>query len=79
VKFSLDATLAAILGPGNNWRVEVYADQLGGPFDGLVGSRLVNHSPIQTDYDTTVTCGPLGANSPGGGTSNLYRLAVVLT
>lgn len=79
VNFSVDPVLAAILGPGPNWRVEVYADQLGGGFDALVGSTTVNHSPTQVAYTTHVACGPLGVNNPGAGNSNLYKLAVVLT
>lgn len=79
VNFTVDPVLAAILGPGPNWRVEVYADQLGGGFDALVGSTTVNHSPTQVNYTTHVACGPLGVNNPGAGTSNLYKLAVVLT
>ena len=79
VAFSIDPVLAAILGPGPNWRVEVYADQLGGGFDALVGSQTVNHLPAQTSYTTHVQCGPLGINNPGAGQSNLYKLAVVLT
>ena len=79
VNFSIDPVLAAILGPGPNWRVEVYADQLGGGFDALVGSQTVNHLPAQTSYTTHVQCGPLGTNSPAAGQSNLYKLAVVLT
>jgi hypothetical protein len=79
VTFSIDPVLAAILGPGPNLRVEVYADQLGGGLDALVGSTNVNHNPVQTNYTTHVACGPLGINSPGTGQSNLYKLAVVLT
>ncbi len=79
VNFSIDPVLAAILGPGPNWRVEVYADQLGGGFDALVGSTTVNHSPTQVNYTTHVACGPLGVNNPGAGVSNLYKLAVVLS
>lgn len=79
VNFNIDPVLAAILGPGPNWRVEVYADQLGGGLDALVGTATVNHNPTQTNYTLHVQCGPLGVNSPGAGQSNLYKLAVVLT
>jgi hypothetical protein len=82
VEWQIDQALADILGPGPFWRLEVYADQLGGPFDGLVGTLTVNHVAGQRTYGPEhVTCNtpPFTVDSPGPGQSNLYKLAVVLT
>jgi len=80
VDWTIDKNLAKILTTGSVWTAAVYAESLGGGFEGEIGRTTVNQVNAQTAYAGTVT---VAANTlpatPASPLSGVYKLVVVLT
>jgi hypothetical protein len=79
VKWGIPQSLANIISPNSAWRVEVYADQLGGPFDGVLNSALVPTVAGQTSYSVVIACSVAAFDNPGPGKSSLLHFATAIT
>ena len=76
VTWTIPTSLANIISPNSEWSVEVYADQLGGPFDDVIGSLQVQTVAGQTNYGPVKVLCPMGfANDPQFNQSSIFHLA----
>jgi hypothetical protein len=81
-EWEIDAITAALL--GGTWHVDLYAESLGGGFEGRLGGEFVVVTPGQQNYSATII---IPANTlpndppvhPLGDVSNVYKMVVVLT
>jgi|SRR3954451_10036005 hypothetical protein len=80
-RWTIDPITASLL--GGTWHVDLYAESIGGGFEGRLGGNAVAVSPGQTTYTSTIT---VPANTlpndvpvhPVDDISSVYKMAVVL-
>lgn len=78
VSWTINKPLADTLNASHTWRVQVFADELGGPTDKLIGTAVVAGVVGQTAYPAVdVPCAKLVDNPPSG-SSGLYRIATTV-
>ena len=80
-KWNIDKVTATLL--GGTWHVDLYAESIGGGFEGRLAGNAVAVVPGQTDYTSTirVPAGKLPNDPPVhplNDDSSVYKLAVVL-
>ncbi|HWC68909.1 MAG TPA: hypothetical protein VG478_12650 [Acidimicrobiales bacterium] len=81
-QWDIDPITAGLL--GGTWHVDLYAESLGGGFEGRVGGEFVNVTPGQTNYAATII---VPANTfpndpsvhPLNDQSHVFKMVVVLT
>lgn len=80
-KWDIDAITASLL--GGTWHVDLYAESIGGGFEGRLAGNAVAVVPGQTTYSSTIT---VPANTlpndppvhPQNDDSSVYKMVVVL-
>ena len=80
VSWTIPQSLANIISSNSEWLVEAYADENGGPFDGVIGTVVVPTVAGQTSYGPVVVHGNVSVfNNPTPGKSSIFENVTALT